>query len=280
MAAINCAMLSPAGHPVPLPGEKFLYSSMPATVALSLFARPPGADFSVQPKRGHEYKQAKGTVHVSQKRIVYVSAGPPSTPSPMITGATASGASGSSGHGSGGGGSLATGQASIVRNGADVPPPAAVSPDKVALATLSVPLRYFVDGHLVQPWFGANYYEALCLEGDGTGDLTVRALPRRVSFRCDRMPDPLSCAVAHRPTTPTQGPHILRLYFKEGGSYEFYTAVEEVKARADLHTRRDTPVEELRTALGPALKTKTALVSHRAEVPGVSDLSSPCRSCM
>ena len=39
------------------------------------------------------------------------------------------------------------------------------------------------------------------------------------------------------------------MYFKEGGGYEFYTAVEEVKARAELHhhTRgRDTPVEQLR----------------------------------
>jgi hypothetical protein len=33
------------------------------------------ADFSVQPKRGQEYKQNHGTLHVSQKRIVYVAAG-------------------------------------------------------------------------------------------------------------------------------------------------------------------------------------------------------------
>ncbi|GAA5860392.1 hypothetical protein JCM3774_000404 [Rhodotorula dairenensis] len=206
MAAINCVMLSATGQPVPLPGEKFLYSSTP-TVAVSLFARPLGADFSVQPKKGHEYKQGKGTVHVSQKRIVYVTVGgASSTPTIRPT----SGASGSRG---GGVSSHAAGQASIATDVNDHLPSVAVAPDKVPLATLSVPLRFFVDGHLVQPWFGANYYEALCLEGDGTGDLS--------------------------------GPHIIRLYFKEGGSYEFYTAVEEVKARAELHSRRDTPVEQL-----------------------------------
>ncbi|GAA5959918.1 hypothetical protein JCM8115_004904 [Rhodotorula mucilaginosa] len=196
MAALNCVMLSPTGDPVPLPSEKFLFSSRTRTVSISLFARPPGADFSVQPKRGQEYKQNHGTLHVSQKRIVYVAAGA-ATASASI-GPTSGAAAGS----------LALGQASIA--------PGAISPDKVPLMTLSIPLRYFVDGHLVQPWFGANYYEALCIDGDGAGDLP--------------------------------GPHIIRLYFKEGGGYEFYTAVEEVKARAELHhhTRgRDTPVEQL-----------------------------------
>lgn len=214
MAALNCVMLSPAGDPVPLPHEKFLFSSRLRTVAISLFARPPGAEFSVQPKRGEEYKQNHGTLHVSQKRIVYVAAG--------ATAAPPSGAAGSS---------LALGQASIAPGTSST-----LSPDKVPLMTLSIPLRYFVDGHLVQPWFGANYYEALCIDADGAGDLTVSSSP--FSF-------PTCGLIRSHP----QGPHIIRLYFKEGGGYEFYTAVEEVKARAELHHHsrgRDTPVEQLR----------------------------------
>ena len=159
MAALNCVMLSQAGDPVPLPSEKFLFSSRPRTISLSLFPRPPGADFSVQPKRGQEYKQNHGTLHVSQKRIVYVAAGATATASIGPTSGAAAG-------------SLALGQASIAPGTSS-----AIAPDKVPLMTLSIPLRYFVDGHLVQPWFGANYYEALCIEGDGAGDLTVHTAP-------------------------------------------------------------------------------------------------------
>lgn len=177
MAALNCVMLSHAGEPVPLPSEKFLFSSRTRTVSISLFARPPGADFSVQPRRGHEYKQNHGTLHVSQKRIVYVAAG--------AIGPT-----------SGAAGSLALGQASIA--------PGAISPDKVPLMTLSIPLRYFIDGHLVQPWFGANYYEALCIDGDGAGDLTVRDAPTLLST------DSRSLTGARSPPGPTHHPIVLQ----------------------------------------------------------------------
>jgi hypothetical protein len=184
MAALNCVMLSPTGDPVPLPSEKFLFSSRTRTVSISLFARPPGADFSVQPKRGQEYKQNHGTLHVSQKRIVYVAAGA-ATASASI-GPTSGAAAGS----------LALGQASIA--------PGAISPDKVPLMTLSIPLRYFIDGHLVQPWFGANYYEALCIDGDGAGDLTVRDAPTLLST------DSRSLTGARSPPGPTHHPIVLQ----------------------------------------------------------------------
>ncbi|GAA5978984.1 hypothetical protein JCM10908_002759 [Rhodotorula pacifica] len=234
MTALNCVMLSAHGQPVPLPGEKFLYSSKPTTISISLFSRPPGADFSVQPKKGQEYKHNNGTLHVSQKRIVYVAADAASS-LPMSGAAAAGGASSSIL------GSLAAGQASLAPYAMPAP-----TPDKVQLATLSIPLRVFIDGHLVQPWFGANYYEALCIEGDGSGDL--------------------------------QGPHIVRLYFKEGGGYEFYTAVEEVKARAESqNSRRDTPVGEQLPAYSASGTTSLAAPSaiHSSSSPFSSSNLAP-----
>lgn len=232
MAALNCVMLSPSGQPVPLPGEKFLFSSTP-TVSLSLFSRPPGADFSIQPKKGEEYKAVGGTVHVSPRRIVYVakdarpSVGPPSgdTASSSV-GATASA-------GNAGVGSLASGSASNTSART-----AGASSSQVTLATLSVPLRHFVDSHLVQPWLRATYLEALCLCSEDAEDLRVR-LP---SFPRDGV------AWLHVSSPPTlQSPHIARFYFKEGGGFEFYQAIEEVKARAEIGGRSGVAEEQLRT---------------------------------
>lgn len=136
MAALNCAMLTPQGDPVPLPQEKFLWSSPPSSISLSLFPHPPGAPLSIQPHPDTEYTATGGTLYVSQKRILYVAPLPrphSSSSSPSRT-----------------------------------PTP---------LDSLSVPLRAFLDGRLVQPWFTANYYEALCLEGDKSGGLDVRRFP-------------------------------------------------------------------------------------------------------
>ncbi|POY73566.1 hypothetical protein BMF94_3504 [Rhodotorula taiwanensis] len=226
MTAINCVMLSARGDPIPLPGEKFLYNST-ATVSISLFRRPEGADFSVQPRKGHEYKATGGTVYVSQRRIVYVARE-----------AAVAGSSSSAGSGATAAiqlGSLAAGQASLAPDAQIL-----AAPGKVQLATLSVPLRFYVDGHLVQPWLSANYVEALCIT-DNSADGLV-------------------------------GPHICRLHFKEGGAYEFYTAVEEVKARAELSgSRRDTPVEQL-----PAYTVDTSRVvaAPTASTPAATDSDS------
>ncbi|GJN87801.1 hypothetical protein Rhopal_000756-T1 [Rhodotorula paludigena] len=207
MAALNWAMLSPEGRPVPLPGEKFVFSSTP-TINVSLFPHPPGSPPSVQPTKDNEYKATGGTLYVSQRRVVFVAPGARSGGAAAGAGSSAGGTGSASSAPAAG--SLASGQASVAPGG--VPPSAAQS--RPPLETLSVPLRYFVDGRLVQPWFSASYYEAICLEGTGSGGLDT--------------------------------PHLVRLYFKEGGSYEFYSAVEEMRARADMSGRTGTPVESLR----------------------------------
>ncbi|GAA5828234.1 hypothetical protein JCM3770_005412 [Rhodotorula araucariae] len=227
MAALNWAMLTPQGDPVPLPGEKFLWRSSPS-IGLSLFPHPPGSPLSVQPARDkdQEYKATAGTLHVSQKRIVYVAPGAPSTSGP------GGGAPGNSSASDSDRGSLASGQASHQR------PP---------LHTLSVPIRSFVDGRFVQPWFTAAYYEALCLEGDGSGGLDM--------------------------------PHLVRFFFKESGGYDFYTAVEEVKARAEMASdRRGTPVEQLLPVPVPILTSQHAACPRPAaayEAPPSSDSRAP-----
>lgn len=228
MAALNWAMLSPGGRPVPLPGEKFVFSSTPA-INVSLFPHPPGSPPSVQPTKDNEYKATGGTLYVSQRRVVFVAPGARAGGAAVGAGSSAAGTGSTSSAPAAG--SLASGQASIAPGG--VPPSAA--PSRPPLETLSVPLRYFVDGRLVQPWFTASYYEALCLEGNGSGGLHVSQTGHFVW--------PLSV----RLTSPAgQTPHLVRLYFKEGGSYEFYSAVEEMRARAEMSGRTGTPVESLR----------------------------------
>ncbi|BGP37129.1 hypothetical protein JCM10450v2_001037 [Rhodotorula kratochvilovae] len=233
MAALNWAMLTPQGHPVPLPGEKFLWSSSPS-IAISLFPHPPGSPLNVQPAKDSEYKATGGTLHVSQKRVVYVAPGAPSA-SAAGGGAVGTSAQGRSAN-AGDGGSLASGQASIA--------PGSGPRQRPPLHTLSVPIRFFVDGRFVQPWFTTAYYEALCLEGDGSGGLDT--------------------------------PHLVRLYFKESGGFDFYTAVEEVKARAEMADgRRGTPVEQLPAYEAPPSAHCTPLAQPTAAAPPSSSLAPP-----
>lgn len=133
MASLNWSMLSPSGQPTPLPQEKFLLSL--AAVTLSLFPCPPGSGPNVAPQRGTEFK-AQGSVHLSNQRVVFVAPGSRDQSA----------------------GSLAQGRASVVPG-----------TKGEGLQTLSVPYSHFVDGRFVQPWFGATYYEGLCLNADGGG---------------------------------------------------------------------------------------------------------------
>lgn len=174
MAALNWTMLD-AGRPVPLPSEKWLWTSSPNSIAVTLFPHPPGSPLNIQPRKGEELKASRGTLYVSQKRVVYVAEGASSAGGGV-------GQAGSSSMAAEATGSLANGQASIAPGG--LPQDAA---KKVPLQSLSVPLRYFVDGRFVQPWFSTTYYEALCLEGDKSGGLEVS---RRI--RCPLLPV-LSC---------------------------------------------------------------------------------------
>ncbi|GAA5900987.1 hypothetical protein JCM5296_004947 [Sporobolomyces johnsonii] len=211
MASINWAMLSSTGHPLPLPNEKFLLS-LPG-VSLSLFPHPPGAPLDVQPASKHdEYKSTAGTVHLSNKRVIYVAPGATGRPEPPAGGESSRAAATTS---AGAGGSLANGQASIAPGG--VPEGAA---KKVPLQTLSIPWSHFQDGRFKQPYFTAAYYEALCLPQDGGG---------------------------------LSSPHLLRLYFKESGGYDFYQTVEEIKARlAESSGRRGSPAVEALPLYTPA----------------------------
>ncbi|GAA5916020.1 hypothetical protein JCM8208_007487 [Rhodotorula glutinis] len=236
MAALNWAMLTPQSQPVPLPHEKWLFSSSPGTVALSLFPHPPGSPLNLEPKlTDTHYKHQQGSLYLSQKRVVYVA--PPSSSSESSRRHLPSGGTATS-HARQG--SLASGSASILppaasTSSAPLPTAAAAATGGPAtLDSLSVPLRAFVDGRLVQPWFSANYYEALCLEGDGAGGL--------------------------------EGPHLVRFYFKEGGAPDFYSAVEEIKARLELSSaRRGTPVEQLRPSPADLAAARIATAADESE---------------
>lgn len=70
MASLNWAMTSPSGSPLSLPSEKFLFSA--TSITLSLFPSAPGAPLTQTPAPGTEYAAAGGTVHLSNKRVVYV----------------------------------------------------------------------------------------------------------------------------------------------------------------------------------------------------------------
>ncbi|GAA5914208.1 hypothetical protein JCM6882_004751 [Rhodosporidiobolus microsporus] len=154
MAALNWAMLTPSGVPIPLPQEKLLLTT--PSISLSLFPLPPGAELNAQPKNKEEEWTAKGgTLYTSNKRVVFVAPG-----------AGQQGAAGGAAGSAAGDGSLAAGQASIAPGGV---PEAAATKDKVPLQTLSVPLAKLVDGRLVQPWFTATYYEAMVMPGEGGG---------------------------------------------------------------------------------------------------------------
>ncbi|KDE04062.1 hypothetical protein MVLG_05501 [Microbotryum lychnidis-dioicae p1A1 Lamole] len=107
--------------------------------------------------------------------------------------------------------------------------------------SFSVPWQGFVDGRFVQPWFGANYYEALCL------------------------PDPRST------DSGISTPHLSRFYFNEAGGYQFYEICEEMKARIGNSSERGrgTPVEALPLYEPPSSTTSNTTGSG----PGPSPLS-------
>ncbi|GAA6029924.1 hypothetical protein JCM8097_009171 [Rhodosporidiobolus ruineniae] len=207
MASINWAMLSPSGQPVPLPREKLLLTT--PSVSLSLFPLPSGSGPNAQPlTKDQEYTADKGTLYTTNQRVVFVAPGA------------------RSGHGAGGGGassapegSLAAGQASIAPGGL---PPSTTDGKKVAkvpLQTLSVPLPKLVDGRYVQPWFTAQYYEAVCLPSSGGG---------------------------------LSEPHLVRFYFKESGGYDFTQTVAEMRDRLEAAGRRGASEVEALPLYTPA----------------------------
>ncbi|GAA6011441.1 hypothetical protein JCM11491_002787 [Sporobolomyces phaffii] len=159
MASLNWVVLD---HntlaPVPLPREKTLMTL--AAVSISLVPAP-ARSATRPPAPTGEYKADRGTVYLSNQRVVYVA--PPTLPP------------------------------------GDSPAPSpSPSPSGATLETLSVPYTHFQDGRFHQPFFGANYYEATCLNAPD-GGLSV--------------------------------PHVVRLYFKEGGGFDFYSTVLEMKER-------------------------------------------------
>ncbi|KAK4703036.1 hypothetical protein P7C70_g3185, partial [Phenoliferia sp. Uapishka_3] len=89
---------------------------------------------------------------------------------------------------------------------------AAGIPTKLELQTLSAPYSHFLDGRYVQPWFAATYYEALVLPASGGG---------------------------------LEGPHIVRLSFKESGGASFFELVQEMKERLGVSGGRSAVVEPL-----------------------------------
>ncbi|GAA6059161.1 hypothetical protein JCM10212_005506 [Sporobolomyces blumeae] len=92
------------------------------------------------------------------------------------------------------------------------PAPTSPSARGGALETLSIPYSHVVDGRLVQPWFTANYYEGICVPARDGG---------------------------------LDGPHVIRLYFKEGGAFDFYTHVVEMKERLGSAAGTSTANEQL-----------------------------------
>ncbi|KAK4052036.1 hypothetical protein OIV83_002330 [Microbotryomycetes sp. JL201] len=126
MASLNWTMLSSTRQPLPLPHEKLIHSI--AGVVLRVFPLPCGAPLSFKPPSHTVHKQS-GTVHLSNKRIIFVSSSPATT-----TGAVA-----------------------------------ANDPHQISVDTFSVPYTHFHDGRFVQPWFGANYYEGSCTPAPGGG---------------------------------------------------------------------------------------------------------------
>ncbi|GAA5894560.1 GRAM domain-containing protein [Sporobolomyces salmoneus] len=155
MASLNWVVLdSNTLKPVPLPREKVLLSLSSVSLHLLPFRPQSSSSSSTSSSKPVEYKVEKGTVHLSNQRVVYVS--PPQLHSTSTSSSTP------------------------------------------ALETLSCPYTHFQDGRLNQPFFGANYFEALLLPAAEGG---------------------------------LSDPHVIRLYFKEGGGFDFYSTVLEMKER-------------------------------------------------
>jgi len=93
-----------------------------------------------------------------------------------------------------------------------------------SLETLSVPYSHFQDGRFNQPFFGANYFEALCLPASDGGLNVSDCFPLFLLSR-------IASAESMEQLNVTQAPHTLRLYFKEGGGFDFYSTVLEMKER-------------------------------------------------
>ncbi|GAA5964781.1 hypothetical protein JCM3765_002554 [Sporobolomyces pararoseus] len=157
MASINWVILDPNTLlPVPLPREKVLLTL--TSVSLHLFPSSRSTTPTTGSKPNDIYKIDRGTLYLSNQRVVYVS--PPK---------------------------LQTGDAST-----------SAATLNSSLETFSVPYSHFQDGRLNQPFFGANYFEATCLPAPEGG---------------------------------LEGTHTIRLYFKEGGGFDFYSTVLEMKER-------------------------------------------------
>ena len=103
----------------------------------------------------------------------------------------------------------------VAKNAAALPNPNR----QVDLRTLSCPLTHFLDGHFVQPWLAANYYEAHIRPVRDGG---------------------------------LQGPHGLKIDFKEGRGFEFSNVVEEVKNRFGDGQPQNHEPETLRPFSSPA----------------------------
>ncbi|GAA5991106.1 hypothetical protein JCM11641_004434 [Rhodosporidiobolus odoratus] len=205
MASINHCMLSPTHTPVPLPREKLLLTT--PSINLQLFPHLAGSPLNQPPPAKSQQTTANaGTLYTSNQRIVFVAPSPsPSPPSPPE--------------------SASSGAAST------------------PLTSLSVPLDRLVDGRLVQPWFSASYYEAVCLPAQG-GGLSVRPvyffpfslLPLSTRYNSTLLPlhaitNPAIDSDSLAPTA--QGPHLLRLHFKEAGGFDFVQMLQEMRDRLD-----------------------------------------------
>ncbi|GAA6015648.1 hypothetical protein JCM10207_008159 [Rhodosporidiobolus poonsookiae] len=134
-------------------------------------------------------------------------------------------------------GSLAAGQASIAP---DTATKAAQS--RPPLETLSVPYRQLVDGRLVQPWFTSTYYEATCLPGEGGG---------------------------------LSEPHLLRLYFKESGGFDFQQTVSEMRDRLEVSGRRGTGNMEDLPAYTPASSSASAPAASTPSSAAPANFAAP-----
>ncbi|KAK4051271.1 hypothetical protein OIO90_004752 [Microbotryomycetes sp. JL221] len=85
--------------------------------------------------------------------------------------------------------------------------------DNALIDTFAVPYTHLYDGRFVQPWFGANYYEASCVAAPGGG---------------------------LQPSTT----YAVTFTFNDSGGFDFYQTVEEMKQRLGADGT-STPQESL-----------------------------------